>query len=115
VEPIVASERAVPTGGCYQVQWTVFEDHVAFDDDGDTADPPRIEEDTFRGFDLWPYGEDDSEDPNGLDGYLWYVGLNRTVGSAFRSGSGANKLCLVLSTTTSPAPSTISGLCASGG
>jgi hypothetical protein len=114
-QPIMSSQEVVPASGCYRVQWTIYEDHVLFDDDGDTADAPRLEVWSTRSFESAPYGESDSEDPSGADANRWYIGLNRTVGSASRSGTGVTKACFVLSTTTSPSPATLSSLCPTGG
>lgn len=113
--PIFGSADVVPASGCYRVQWTVYEDRVLFDDDGNTADAPRLEVWSVRSFDSAPYSEPDSEDPTGADANRWYVGLNRTVASASRSGTGVNKACFVLSTTTSPSAATLSSLCPTGG
>ena len=42
------------------------------------------------------YSEPDAEDPDGTDEFLWYVGLNRTVGSPLRNGTGVKWVCFVL-------------------
>lgn len=109
--PIMNTDEVVPTGGCYRVQWSIYENEVLFDDDATTTDTPRVEARSVRGFDSAPYDEADSEDSSGADADLWYVGLNRTVASSSRSGTGVNKACFVLSTTTSPSPSVLSSLC----
>lgn len=66
---------------------------------------------TSRGFESAPYNETDTEDPTSADANLWYVGLNRTAGSSARVGTGVNKACLVLSTTTAPSAATLAALC----
>jgi len=109
--PSYRSDPVVPATGCYRVQWTVYESQVFFYDDGDPADAPRVEVFTSRGFESAPYAETDSEDTTSANANLWYVGLNRTVGSTSRTGTGANKACFVLSTTTAPSAATLSALC----
>jgi len=108
---IYLSQGVTPASGCYRVQWTIYEDRVLFDNDGNPADSARIEVRSVYGFESAPYAESDSEDPTGADADLWYVGMNRTVASASRSGTGVNKVCFVLSTTTSPSASLLSALC----
>lgn len=109
--PSYRTDAVTSASGCYRVQWTIYESQVFFDDDGDPADSPRIEVFTSRGFESAPYAETDSEDPSSVDANLWYVGLNRTVGSTARTGTGTNKACFVLSTTTAPTAATLSALC----
>lgn len=104
LDPIYKVENAVTASGCSQVQWTIYEDQLAFDDDGVTSDLPLAEIGTKNGF----------ERNSGNDSYKWYAGINRTVGDAFRSGSGVTKVCFVLSTSTAPSTTTISNLCATG-
>ncbi len=48
--------------------------------------------------------EADYEDRRLADSAYWYVGLNRTYGSASRSGSGVVEGCIVTSTSTSTLP-----------
>ncbi len=108
---IYLSQGVTPASGCYRVQWTIYEDRVLFDNDGNPADSARVEVRSVYGFESAPYAESDSEDPTGADADLWYVGMNRTVASASRSGTGVNKVCFVLSTTTSPSASLLSALC----
>jgi hypothetical protein len=110
-EPIQLSESVIPASGCYRVQWTVYEDRVLFDNDGNPADTARLEVRSVDGFESAPYNEADSEDPGGSDADRWYVGLNRTVYSSYRSGAGVTDACFVLSTTTSPSASLLSSLC----
>lgn len=109
--PSYRTSAVVPASGCNRVQWTVYESQLFFDDDGNPADTPLIDVLTSRGFESAPYAETDSEDPSSLDASLWYVGLNRTVGSTARTGTGTNKACFVLSTTTAPSAATLSALC----
>jgi hypothetical protein len=108
---IYLSQGVAPASGCYRVQWTIYEDRVFFDNDGNPADSARVEVRSVFGFESAPYAEPDSEDPSGADANLWYVGMNRTVGTSSRSGTGVNKVCFVLSTTTSPSASLLSSLC----
>lgn len=108
---------AVATSGCSTQQWTVIQDGLSYDDDGNTADAARV---GARGslaagthlFDFPPYNEADSEDSSGADADDLYLALNRTVGSASRSGTGVNRACIFLSTSVSPTPATIAAACA---
>ena len=109
--PSYRSEAVTATSGCYRVQWAIYESRVMFDDDSNPADAFRVDVTSSRGFERSPYAEADSEDPTGADSNLWYVGLNRTVGSAGRVGTGVNKACFVLSTTTTPSAAVLSALC----
>ena len=109
--PSYRSDAVVAASGCYRVQWTAWESHFQFDDDGNPADTPRVDFFSSRSIESAPYFETDTEDPAGANANLWYVGLNRTVYSSSRSGTGVNRACFVLSTTTSPSPATLSALC----
>lgn len=108
---------AVATSGCSSQQWTVIQDGLSYDDDGNTADAPRA---TASGslaagthlFDFPPYNEADSEDSSSLDADKLYLGLNRTIGSSIRTGTGVNRACIFLSTAVSPSPSVIAAACA---
>lgn len=111
LEPISRSEAGIPATGCSRVQWTIYEDRVFYDDDGDPSDTPRLEVRSIFGFESSPYDEPDAEDASGADADLWYVGINRTVGDASRSGTGTSELCLVLSTTVAPDAATLNTLC----
>jgi len=108
---VYTSSGAISTSTCSRPQWTILEDRVALDDDANPADSPRVDVHSIHSFEVPPYNEPDSEDPSGTDAGRWYVGINRTVGTASRSGSGAQKVCFVLSTTTSPSAATLSALC----
>jgi len=110
-DPTAGTRDVIPASGCYRVHWTLQEDRFLFDDDGDPTDSARIRLDSFRSFEVPPYNEPDLEDPNGLDAPFWYFGLNRTYGSASRTGTGANRACIVLSRTTSPDLNRIATLC----
>ncbi|MEE8522306.1 MAG: hypothetical protein V3T72_00110 [Thermoanaerobaculia bacterium] len=105
------SQAVTAATGCYRVQWSVYEDRVFFDNDGDPADSARMEVRSVHGFESAPYNEADGEDPSGSDADRWYVGLNRTVYSSSRNGTGVDQACFVLSTTTSPSASVLSALC----
>jgi len=109
--PTYNSQDTTASSGCYRVQWTIYEDRVLFDDEGDPADTPRVDVRSIHGFESAPYAESDSEDPTGADANLWYVGMNRTVGSSSRTGTGTLHACFVLSTTTSPDPAVLSAHC----
>jgi hypothetical protein len=109
--PSYRSTGVAAATGCYRAQWVIYESRTMFDDDGNPADTPRVDVNTSRGFERSPYAETDAEDPTGANANLWYVGLNRTVGSAARLGTGVNKACFVLSTTTAPTPAILSALC----
>ncbi len=108
---IYTSSAVISTNTCSRPQWTILEDRVALDDDDNPADSPRVNVTSIHGFEVPPYDEPDSEDPSGTDAGRWYVGINRTVGTSFRSGSGAQQVCFVLSTTTTPSAATLSALC----
>lgn len=110
-EVVQRSEGVAAASGCYRVQWTIYESRVLYDDDGNPADTPRIENRSVFGFESAPYAEPDGEDSSGADANRWYVGMNRTVGSSSRSGTGVTRACFVVSTTTSPAASLLSSLC----
>lgn len=110
-DPAVIQQSVLPTTGCYRVHWSIMEDRILFDDDGVTTDSSRLQVDSIHGFEVAPYGEPDAEDPSGFDANLWYFGLNRTVGSASRTGTGVTRACLVLSRTTSPNLPLLSTLC----
>jgi len=112
---IDSSQSVTPATGCYRVQWTIYEDRVLFDDDGNPADSARVTLASSYSFESAPYNEPDTEDPGGADANRWYVGLNRTVYASYRNGTGVNKACFVLSTTTSPSNATLSALCPAGG
>jgi hypothetical protein len=109
--------NAVATSGCSTLQWTVVQDSLSYDDDGNTADTPRV---TAAGslaagthlFDFPPYNEADSEDSSGADADKLYLGLNRTIFTASRSGTGVNRACIFLSTSATPSPATIASECA---
>lgn len=110
-DPIAVTRDVIRASGCYRVHWTIQEDRFLFDDDGDPTDSSRIRLDSFRSFEVPPYDETDLEDPSELDAPYWYFGLNRTYGSAGRTGTGADRACIVLSRTTSPDLSRIASLC----
>ncbi len=114
-ELIYHSKSVTPASGCYRVQWTIYEDNVRFDNDGNPADSVRVTVASPYSFESAPYAEPDGEDPSGTYADLWYVGLNRTVYTSSRNGTGVNKACFVLSTTTSPSSSVLSSLCPTGG
>jgi hypothetical protein len=107
-----AVERnAVAASGCYRVQYSIMENTVLFDNDGNPADAAKINVDSYEGFELGPYAEADAEDPGAADANLWYLGLNRTVGDPSRSGTGVSRACVVLSRTTTPDTGLLSRLC----
>jgi hypothetical protein len=111
-EPTVKARNILPASGCSQAQWTIQEDELLFDDDGNPSDSSRFRLTSIFGFELGPYSETDGEDPAGVYANTWYAGINRTVGSPYRTGSGVNKVCFVVSTSATPDPFTISALCA---
>ena len=76
-----------------------------FDDDGNTADSPRISSTGSLAsgtmlFDFPSYNEADSEDSSGADADKLYLGLNRTINNASRTGIGVMWACIFLSTST---------------
>ena len=108
--------NAIPSSGSFTVQWTVIQDSVSFDDDGNTADSPRISSTGSLAsgtmlFDFPPYNEADSEDSSGADADKLYLGLNRTINNASRTGTGVTQACIFLSTSTTPNPATIAAEC----
>ncbi len=111
-EPVLLEQDVVAASGCYQTHWSIQEDVLRFDDDGDPADSSKLVLNSFNSFELAPYDEADSEDPGGLYADLWYAGLNRTVGSSSRSGTGVGRACFVLSDTVNPDPAILADLCA---
>ena len=48
----------------------------------------------------------------GADADKLYLGLNRTIFTASRSGTGVNRACIFLSTSATPSPATIASECA---
>ncbi len=111
-DPQAREGNAVASSGCFRVQWTIYENRVAYDNDADPADSSKITLDSVNGFESAPYNESDSEDPSSLDANLWYVGLNRMVSATVgRTGTGLNKACFVLSSTLTPNPAVLSSLC----
>lgn len=111
LDVIHVSQGVAAATGCYRVQWTIYEDRAIYDDDANPADAPRVELRSIHMFESAPYAEPDAEDPTSADANRWYVGLNRTVGTSARSGTGATKACFVVSTTTAPTPSLLTSLC----
>jgi trimeric autotransporter adhesin len=111
IEPVYIERGVVPASGCSTSQWTVLEDQVGFDDDGDPATAGKISVTSTNEFEVPPYDEPDSEDTGHLYENFWYAGINRTVGTSSRSGTGAQRVCFVLSTTTNPSPAALSSLC----
>lgn len=108
--------NAISSFGCTTQQWTVTEDQISYDDDGNTADVPRF---ISRGrlgtpsslFNFPPYNEADSQDSSGTWADDIFVGLNRTVGTASRSGSGVQRACFFLSTSATPSTAAIAAAC----
>ena len=109
--PVYNSKNVTAASGCYRAQWTILEDRVQFDDDDDPSDSVRVQVDSIHGFETPPYDEPDGEDPSETDADRWYAGINRTVASSFRSGTGVQEVCFVLSTTETPSAATLSSLC----
>lgn len=110
-DPVYLSDAVAPASGCFRVQYTIYEDQVLWDDDGNPTDAARIDFHSVRGFESAPYAEADSEDPTSANANLWYLGINRTVGDVSRNGTGTNKVCLVLSTSTAPSTTALAALC----
>lgn len=109
------TNNVLPASGCHQVQFTVLESEVRFDDDGNTADTPMYTLLSPRGFESAPYNETDVEDSDSSDANRWYAGINRVYylgANPGRTGSGTQKACFVLSKSTNPPAATISDLCA---
>ncbi|MEM9556596.1 MAG: hypothetical protein AAGC60_20220 [Acidobacteriota bacterium] len=96
--------------GCITQEFLVRNDYFEFDSNTASSFP----RDVCGGpalFDFPAYDEADSEDPTGLYEDKIYVGLNRTVGSSGRSGSGIQRACVVLSTASTPSPATVTSEC----
>lgn len=99
-----------PTG-CVIQQYLVRNDFLQFDPNVNTfGDPITTCSDVYL-FDFPAYDEADNEDPAGNYADFLYLGLNRTYGSAARSGSGITKACVFLSTSATPAAATIAAEC----
>jgi hypothetical protein len=94
------------------VQYTIREDRIDFDNDGDPSDASSQVVQSASTFEVAPYNESDSEDPGSTYASKWYAGINRTAGDASRTGNGTSNVCFVLSKTDSPSPSTLTSLCA---
>lgn len=95
--------------GCVTQQITVQEDLLKFDSNTNLSIPI----DTCGGaflFDFPPYDEADSEDPSGLYADNLYVGLNQVVDGG-RVGTGVQRACVFLSTSTNPSTSTVNSEC----
>jgi PKD repeat protein len=107
LDPIVTVPNLVASNICRTVHYTVQESRVDFDDDGNTADAALQTVQSLSLHELSPYNESDGEDPYGTDASYWYAGINRTYGDPYRNGTGVSRVCFVLSTTTSPASSSI--------
>jgi hypothetical protein len=108
--------NAVSSGGCFTTQWTVIEDAFSFDDDGNTADAPRFAASGRLGtptslFDFPGYNESDPQDTSGIWADDLFVGLNRSIGTSTRSGSGLDEVCFFLSTSATPSAATIDAAC----
>lgn len=111
-DPSFLEQGVVAATGCYQVHVSILEDQVLFDNDGVTTDSSKIRFDSYRGFEVAPYNETDTEDTAGANANLWYAAFNRTVSyRSDRLGTGASRACLVLSRTRTPNLASISALC----
>jgi hypothetical protein len=97
------------TGGCVTQDWTVINDRLTYDPDTATAGPVSICDNIYL-FDFPPYDETDVEDPNGLDVDKLHIGLNRTY-QARGTGTGVQKACFYLSTSTAPSQTDITTAC----
>jgi hypothetical protein len=96
--------------GCIVQDWIVRPDELSFD--SSTFSSNSLERCLSPDlFDFPSYDEADSEDTTGAYEDKLYVGLNRTYGSASRSGSGVQRACFFLSTDSSPNFSTIGSEC----
>ncbi|HEX9944130.1 MAG TPA: hypothetical protein VGG03_19125 [Thermoanaerobaculia bacterium] len=97
--------------GCSVQEWFLYSDGTSLSFD------PEI---SFGGnegfcsnsalFDFPFYRQSDGEDPNQTWADKLFVGLNRTVGTATRSGTGVQRACFVLSTGI-PSQSQVRSLC----
>jgi len=110
-EPGMIRRNAIPSTGCYRVHWAIDEDDVAFEDFTALSTSANIKLHSFETFEVPPYSETDNEDTTGADAPFWYFGLNRSVASASRTGTGVGRACLVLSRTTSPDLNRLASLC----
>jgi len=110
-EPGTARRNAIPSSGCYRVHWAIDEDDVSFEDFTGLSTAAQISLHSYETFEVPPYNEPDYEDTTSADAPYWYFGLNRTVGAAYRTGTGVGRACLVLSRTTSPDLSRLASLC----
>ncbi|MFN7963004.1 MAG: sialidase family protein [Thermoanaerobaculia bacterium] len=117
LDPAAFEKNAALPSGCHRVLWTIYENELFFAPDFDavvggvTRRFPGIRVSTLGGFELAPYDEPDTQDPAGADSQLWYVGLNRTVGSAALTGTGTRRACFVLSRNVKFEYTTLNELC----
>jgi hypothetical protein len=105
-DPVILEQDVTRASGCRRVWWTIYEDQLQFAGDFDslvqglTKRFPGTVVTSPRGFETAPYEEPDTQDPGLANSQLWYVGLNRTVGSAGLTGTGATRACFILSRVT---------------
>lgn len=93
-----------PSSGCAVQEYRIFNHYVYVDPNVATSGGEAAW--LYWFFDFPPYDEPDNEDWDLSELNRIYLGLNRTYGTASRSGSGLSQLCVFLSTSTS---STASG------
>lgn len=111
LDPWFQAFSITPATGCFRVQWSIMQGQILFNGTGNPSNSSSIVITTINGFEHAPYLEADSEDPNSADANFWYTGINRTINNASRSGVGVNRVCYVLSKTTTPTAASLSGFC----
>ncbi len=111
--------KALPASGCSDIQMSSYQSPNSSDGrfliknltTGETLTDIRTPWSLRLGYNTCPSlsssqrsVECDWENRSRSDQYLWYVGLNRTVGSSGRSGNGVSKACAVFNTSISSSP-----------
>jgi hypothetical protein len=113
VDP-TATRRGIAGTGCSTFHWTVFESYTGLRTTVgglQTIPGSNLTLNAQGGFESAPYATADSEDLTSADANRWYVGLNRTVGSSARTGTGVSKACFVLSRARKVETSYVEQLC----
>jgi hypothetical protein len=99
------------SGGCVTQDWTVINDRLTFDPDTASTAPLSICDNTAL-FEFPAYDEADAEDAAGNDADKLHIGLNRTYGPRVGgTGTGLQKACFYLSTSTVPSQTDITTAC----
>ena len=110
--PVLSCQYVPPpsTAGCITQAWTIINDQLTFDPNVATNTGTAICANSSL-FDFPLYDEADAEDAGLLYEDKLYVGLNRTYGSAARTGTGVTRACFYLDTVTAPSQAAITAAC----